>query len=98
MSDITGSSTPLSSFSTIDQAIKQAYLHFQADLLPARSLSAQIPGSPSILSSTPLLISLPRQWSNKTYDVPHDLNLDLERYTLYFSITMTARNPVDTLK
>ncbi len=41
MSDRADSSIPLNSFRTIEQAIKQAYFTFQADLLPVRLSSAQ---------------------------------------------------------
>ncbi len=59
ISERTDSSIPPNSFQTIEQA-EQAYLNFQADLLPARSSSAQAFDSPSTPSSTPLLILLPR--------------------------------------
>ncbi len=49
MSDRADSFIPPNSFRTIEQAIKQAYLNFQADLSPAGLTSAQSQGS----SSTP---------------------------------------------
>ncbi len=66
MSDSADSSIQPNSFSTIKQAIKQAYINFQADLLPARSSSAQVQDSLRTPSSTPPLISLPRYEIDKT--------------------------------
>ncbi len=83
MSDRADSTIPPSSFSTIEQEIKQAYCTFQADLSPARSSSAQDQDSPSTSSSTPPLI------------LTCDLTLDFERSTLYLSVTMS--NPTNQL-
>ncbi len=82
MSDRSDSSIPPNSFRTIEQAIKQAYVNFQADLLTARISSDQAQDSSSTTSSTPPLIPSPNEEINKTYKVPCDLISDLERSTL----------------
>ncbi len=58
-------SIPQNSYQTIEQAIEQAYLNFQAGFLPARSSVAQTQDSPSTPSSTPPLIFSPRQGMTK---------------------------------
>ncbi len=57
-------SNPQNSFQTIEQAIEQAYLKFQAEFLPARSSSPEAQGSSSTPSSLLPLISSPRQISD----------------------------------
>ncbi len=94
MSDQAGFNTQ-NSFCNIEQIIKQAFLNFQADLLPARSSSAQAQDSLSTPSSTSPLLSSPRQGIDKIYDLPCDFTLDFERLTLYPSVTMA--NPTNKL-
>ena len=86
-------SLPQNSYLTIEQVIEQAYLNFQAEFLPARSSSAQAQGSPSTPSSTPPLISSPRQGSVEFYNLPCDLTSDFERPIHHLSVTMT--NPAN---
>ncbi len=88
-------SNPQNSFQTIEQAIEQAYINFQAEFLPARSSSAQAQDFPSTPSSTQLLISSPRQRSNVFYNVPLVLTSDFEIPTQYPPVTMT--NPANQL-
>ncbi len=87
-------SNPQKSVCTNEQAFEQAYLIFQ-DFLPARSSSAQSQDSPSIPSSTPTLISSPRQGFDKICNLPCVLTLDFGRPTLYSSVTVT--NPTSQL-
>ncbi len=56
-------SIPQNSFQTIEQAIEQTYLNFEAEFSPARSSSAQAQDSPSTPNSTPPLISSSRRES-----------------------------------
>ncbi len=74
-------SYPQNSFCTIEQAIEQAYLNFQAEFLHARSSSAKAQDSPSTPSSTLPLISSPRH-------LHHNLTSDFERTTQEQSVTM----------
>ncbi len=85
-------SNPQNSYQSIEQAIEQAYLNFQAEFSPARSTAAQAQDSPSTPSSTQPLISLPRQGSVKFYDLPCDLTSDFET-THYSSVTMNYDQP-----
>ena len=62
-------SFPQNSYLTIEQAIKQAYLNFQAEFLPDRSTATQAQDSPSTPSSIQPLISSPRQGSDKFYNL-----------------------------
>ncbi len=62
----------------------------RADFLPQNSYQT---GSPSNPSSTPPLISSPRQGSVEFYDLPCDLTSDFERPAHHSSVTMT--NPVN---
>ncbi len=62
----------------------------QADPIPQNSYQT---GSPSTPSSTPPLISSPRQVSVEFYDLPCDLTADFDRPTQYPSVTMT--NPAN---
>ncbi len=88
-------SLPQNSYQTIEQAIEQAYLDLQSEFLPARSTAAQTQDSPSTPSSTPPLISSPRQGSDKFYNLPSDLTSVFERPTHHSSVTMT--NPANQL-
>ncbi len=81
------------SFQTIDQEMKQAYLILSDEFLPLTSSSIQTQGSSSTPSSTPPLISSPRQGSDVFYNLPCDLTSDFESPTQYLSITMA--NPVN---
>ncbi len=82
VSDNVETTIPPKSFCIIKQAIEQPYHNFQADLLPDRSSSAQAQDSPSTQSSTPPLIPTPREEINENYNVPYDLTLDIERFTM----------------
>ncbi len=64
MSDSADLSIPPNLFRTIEQAIQQAYLNFQADLSTARLSSAQAKDSSSTPSSTPPLIPSPSKEIN----------------------------------
>ncbi len=69
MSDSADLTIPPNLFRTIEQAIQQAYLNFQAEFLPARSSSSQGQDSPSTSSSTLPLISSPRQGIKESNEV-----------------------------
>ncbi len=94
ISDWADSIIPLNSFRTVEQAIDEAYLNFQADFSPARFSSIWVQDSPGTPSLTAPLIPSLREEFNRAYNVPHDLTLDLERSTLYLSNNMSnpARN------
>ncbi len=94
MSDL-ANSIPQNSYKTIEQAIEQAYLNFQAEFLPAKSTAAQAQDSPSTPSSTLPLISSPRRESDVFYDLPCELTSDFERPTHHSYVTMT--NPANQL-
>ncbi len=79
MYDTADSRMPPNSFSIIEQEMVQAYLTFQADLLPARSSSAQAQDFQSDPNSTSPLI-------HKTYNGFLDF-LDFERFTFYLLVT-----------
>ncbi len=80
---------------TIEQAIEQAYLNFEAEFLPARSSTAQAQYSSSTPSSTLPLISSPRQRSDLFYNLPYDMTSNFERPTQYPSVTLI--NPANQL-
>ena len=88
-------SNPQNSFWTIEQAVEQAYLDLQAEFSPAGSSASQAQDSPSTASSTPPLISSPRQGSDEFYDLPRDLTSDFESPTNHPTVTMT--NPTSQL-
>ncbi len=93
MSDLTD--FILQSFCITEQAIKQAYLNYQAVFFPDMSYFAQAQDSPSVPSSTTHFISPPRQGIDIIYDLPHDLTSDFEISNLYPSVTMI--NPTNQL-
>ncbi len=78
MSDRADSNIPLNSVITIEQAIKQAYLKFQAYLSHARYPSVEAKHSSSDPSSTPHLIPSQKK-INIEYSIPCNSTLDLER-------------------